>query len=330
MKRTEAMSANTVQHLSQEKQKRVLQMVAIAELYYIDGLTQAEIAERLQLTRLKVNKLLQEARKDGIVRIEVINPLTTCVDLQQRLEECFGLRRAIVIPLFTDSAEILAQEVGKAGADLVADLVEDDDIVGVGWGTTVYELVHAFECDRQIQATFIPLIGGLGEVTAHFQINDFARAMATAVKGRWKALHAPFLVERKEIKDALFSDSMINDLVSLWSRLDHAIVGIGMSISRSPMLLTQYFTNTHLIQMEQQGIVGDICSRFFTEDGIVCDWDINERLVGISLDQLHKAKNVIGVAGGTVKTRAILAALRGGHLDMLVTDEQTAKAILRQ
>ena len=96
------------------------------------------------------------------------------------------------------------------------------------------------------------------------------------------------------------------------------------------MLLTQYFTNTHLIQMEQQGVVGDICSRFFDKDGVLCDWDINERLVGISLDQLHKAKNVIGVAGGTVKTAAILAALRGGHLDMLVTDEQTAKAILRQ
>ena len=324
------MSTDTIQHLSDEKQRRVLQMVTIAELYYIEGLTQAEIAERLQLTRLKVNQLLQDARKDGIVRIEVVNPLTACTDLQQRLEESFSLRRAAVIPAFTDSAEVLARELGKAGASLVAELIDDDDLVGVGWGTTVYELVHAFECDRQIRATFIPLIGGLGEVHAHFQINEFARVMSNTVDGRWKALHAPFLVERKEIRDALLSDSLIRDLVSLWSHLDHAIVGIGMSISKSPMLLTQYFTNAHFIQIERQGIVGDICSRFFDKDGVLCDWDINDRMIGISLEELHKAKNVIGVAGGTVKTTAILAALRGGHIDMLVTDEQTAKAILRR
>jgi deoxyribonucleoside regulator len=324
------MSTGTIQHLSDEKQRRLLQMVTIAELYYIEGLTQAEIAERLQLTRLKVNQLLQDARKDGIIRIEIVNPLSTCTDLQQRLEEHFGLRRAVVIPAFTDSSGVLARELGKAAASLVAELINDGDLVGIGWGTTVYELVHAFECDRQITATFIPLIGGLGEVHAHFQINEFARVLANTADGRWKALHAPFLVERKEIKDALLSDSLINELVSLWSHLDHAVVGIGMSISKSPMLLTQYFTNAHLMQMERQGIVGDICSRFFDKDGILCNWDINDRLIGISLDELHKAKNVIAVAGGTVKTTAILAALNGGHIDMLVIDEQTAKALLRR
>ena len=317
-------------NLTDEEQKRVLEMVQIAELYYDSGLTQAEVAKQLGMTRLRVNRLLQDARRDGIVRIEVINPLANCSDLEQKLEAKFGLRRAVVIPVFNDSPPVLAHEIGKAGARLVAEILQNGDLVGIGWGTTVYELVHSFTCERAIRATFVPLIGGLGEVHAHFQINDFARKMAQVVDGRWKALHAPFLVERKEIKDTLLTDTLIKDTVDMWSRLDHAVVGIGMSISKSPMLLTQYFTNAHLIQMEKQGVVGDICSRFFDKDGRLCDWDINDRLIGISLEQLRETRNVIAVAGGVVKTTAILAALQGGYVDMLVIDEQTAGALLRR
>jgi deoxyribonucleoside regulator len=320
------MSATEV--LSREEKERISLMVDIASMYYYEGMTQEEIAERLGITRLRVNKLLQEARKQGIVRIEVVNPIANSGELASKLAALYGLQRVEVVPVLGEES-MIASALGKAAARLLPDLLRPGNSVGIGWGTSVFEVVNAMTDDHVFNVTYVPLIGGMGEVGAHFQINEFARILAEKTASRWRALYVPFLVEKVETKRALLSDASIQRAVAMWSQLDVAVVGIGVSISKSPLLLSSHFSNAHLVQLERQGVVGDICSRFFDENGQPCQWDVDDRLIGVSLEELKHTKTVIAVAGGLMKQRAIRAALRQGIVDVLVIDEDTANALIK-
>ena len=314
--------------LSVQERERISLMVDSASMYYYEGLTQNEIAQRLGMTRLRVNRLLQEAKEQGIVRIEIVNPITNSAEVAAQLAALYRLRDVVVVPVMGDES-MIPVALGRAAAKLLPNLLKPGDRVGIGWGTSVYEVVNAISDDHVFNVTYVPLIGGMAEVGVHFQINEFARKLAEKTGSKWKSLHAPFLVEKVETKTALLSDSVIQAATAMWSELDVAIVGIGVSISKSPLLLTSHFTNVHLIQMERQGIVGDICSRFFDDEGQPCDWDIDDRLVGITLDQLRETKTVVAVAGGLVKKRAIRAALNMGIVDVLVIDEETASVLIK-
>lgn len=311
-----------------QSDEQIKLMVEVATLYYNAGLTQEEIAKELHITRQRVNRLLKEARAIGIVQVNVINPLKSFEHLRRTLISLYNLKDAEISVLSDDLAPRFASELDRAGATAVARHLKDDSVVGVGWGTAVYEFVQAFKAHGLVAGgTVIPLIGGLGAMDPPFQINWLATQLAKRLNAALQPLHAPYLVERPEIKEALLSDAVISGTLKLWSRLDVAIVGIGVGISRSPLLHTPYFANSHVLELERAGIVGDVCSRFFDGDGRFYDWEINDRLIAITPEQLHRCPLVVAIAGGGGKLRAIQAALKGGYIDILVTDYLTAERL---
>lgn len=309
-------------------------MVRCAELYYYGGRTQAEVARELGITRLRVNQLLRRAREDGIVRIQVVDPRGTTASVAAALADRFGLREAVVVHSNVTDSSALAVDLGRAAAEWLRAHVSSPMVVGVGWGSTVAATVRHLAVtpgpSPRTDLQVVPLLGALGDSRPEFRSNDLAREFAAAFSGEWQPLDVPSLVERPEVREALLRDRALLPAISLWERLDLALVGIGFSIARSPLLRTPYFDKDEIMELERLGIVGDVLSRFFDARGVIPPLAFYSRLIGIDLSLLRRGPLVVGVAGGLEKTASILGALRGRYVDVLVTDERTARAILEE
>ena len=303
-------------------------MLRAARLYYEDGLTQQQVADELGLSRPKVSRLLTRARAEGIVRITIVDPFATFGEVEQHLVETFGLREAVVIAGEGLSEEALRRRLGLAAASYLRRTLRDGLRVGVGWGRTLRATVEALNNERQVAIHAVPLIGGIGQVSPSFQVNDLARRMAEAFGGTWQALYAPAFVGDTQARDALLNHPDVKLVMEGWETLDVALVGIGhFAFQRqSSMFFAEYMAQTLLQELEERGAMGDLCGRFFDIYGRQCILEAG--VIGISLDQLKALDHVIGVAGGKEKMTAILGALRGGYLNVLITDTVTAQAVL--
>lgn len=308
-------------------------MLRCAELYYYGDRTQSEVARELGITRLRVNRLLRRARQEGLVRIQVVDPRQASTDVAAALSDRFGLREAVVVPSHAQESSGVTLDLGRSAAEWLRTHVAPGMVIGVGWGYTVAATVrHLATGPRPHQAAVqsVPLLGALGDSRPEFRCNDLARDLAEAFGGQWQPLDLPFLVDRPEVRQALLQDRALRPAVSLWERLDVALVGIGYTISRSPLLRTPHFTKDDIVEMEHLGIVGDVLSRFFDARGTMPPLEFYHRLIGVDLAMLRRGAVVVGVAGGLEKVPSILGALRGRYLDVLVTDERTARAIVEE
>jgi deoxyribonucleoside regulator len=312
--------------------EKISLMYQIAKLYYEQELTQEQIADKMGLTRLKIHRLLAEARRENIVQIKVVNPLSSCKDLEDKLIDKFALLDAIVVHAPSDLKEVTLREIGQAAAGYIRKNLRASGFLGLGWGTSVFSTVNSLIESGQInkEPVIVPLVGGMGELDQEFQINEMARETAKVLQGTWKALHTPYLVETPAIKEALFSDRTIREVIELWEKIDIALVGIGTGLSKSPMLKTPYFGNKDIMEMQQEGAMGDICSRFFNNQGSPCKLTINEKLIGIELEMLKQTPVILAVAEGISKIEAIKAAITGRLVNVLVTNETTANGLLGQ
>lgn len=301
----------------------------VARLYYEEGLTQEQIARQLGFSRQKVQRLLDSAKKEGIVQIRVINPVSSRKEIEKKLEKYFKLTKAIVVSGSIKAESIIRKNIGRAAAAYLEDILRDNDIVGIGWGRTVYETLNYFEPTRKISITAVPLIGGIGQIAADFQVNELARKFAEKTGGVFVPFHAPALVDNEKIANTLFSDKNIGRVTELWKKVNIAIVGIGGPLSDSSYVPTSYYSDTDISLVKKERHVGDILSHFLCKDGKLCSPLLDRRVVGISLEQLKKIEQVIAVAGSLRKKEAILAALKGRYINVLVTDENVAEEILR-
>ncbi|HHY33018.1 MAG TPA: sugar-binding transcriptional regulator [Firmicutes bacterium] len=307
--------------------KRVL--YEIAHQYYELERTQQEIAKSLGISRSQVSRALQQAREAGIVLLKVIDPDEDYSDLARALRERFGLKDAVVIG-GVDSPRLLAQNLGRAAASYLAHCVKERSVIGVSWGATLREVAAALGAaiPSALNVTVVPLLGGLGQVAADLQINELAARVATALGGVNFYLHAPSFVDTPEAKAAIMADSNIKRVVELWERVDVALVGVGTFRPPSTLLERGGFPDAELRELRGIGAVGDMCMRFFDIHGTPLETSLNDRIVGVTLEELSRMGCVIAVAGGANKTEAILGALRSRVVDVIITDDAAARGVM--
>ncbi len=301
----------------------------VARLYYEEELTQEQIARQIGLSRQKVQRVLNSAKKEGIVQIQVINPTSSRREIEEKLEKHFELTKAIVVPGSIKAESIIRKNIGRAAAVYLEDIFRDNDIFGIGWGRTVYETLNYFRPTRRISITAVPLTGGIGQMAADFQVNELARKFAEKIGGIFVPLHAPAVVDNEKIVSTLFSDKNVGKVVKLWGKANVAIVGIGGPLSNYSYVPTSYYSHADIALLKREEEVGDVLSHFLRRDGELCSPLLSTRVVGISLEKLKRIKRVVAVAGSLRKKEAILAALRGRYIDILATDENVAKEILK-
>jgi DNA-binding transcriptional regulator LsrR (DeoR family) len=299
-------------------------------MYYENELTQQQIAQKLMITRQYVSRLLVAAKEKGIVRISIFDPTFEDPQLKKRLMDTFGLHDVILAPSEGLEASALLAQIGLDSAEYLARMLRPDTTVGIGWGRTLFEMVNALPHGPKVPIKVIPLIGGIADMSPFFQVNDLARRLAETFGGNFQYIYAPAFTQNAALLDSLSRTKEMEQLTNLWVHLDMAVIGIGHVEFQqiSSMFFADHISPKTLAQLEANGAVGDVCGRFFNIKGEPVN--VGQGVIGINLEQLRAIPEVIGIAGGLEKTRAIIGALRGGFIKTLVTDTITAQKLLAE
>jgi DNA-binding transcriptional regulator LsrR (DeoR family) len=303
----------------------------IAKAYYDDGLTQQQISERLGLSRVRVSRLLRAAREERVVQITITLLQESNAEIESRLEEAYGLKEALVVTCSPDDTTPIVSQLGPVAAACLTRCLQGSEVVALSWGTAVLSVVNAMPPMDLPNVRVVQFLGGLGELESETHGAELARRMAQTLGAKPRLIHAPGIVKDKIVRDALVTDSQVNDTLELAGRADVALVGIGVFEPGSTLLAGgNTLTSEEVHELKARGVVGDIALRFFDENGRRVDHPINDRIVGTDLERIQSIQRVIGVAGGPEKVRAIRAALRGHLVNVLVTDDRTAGSLLEQ
>jgi deoxyribonucleoside regulator len=304
-------------------------LAQVAHLYYEEELNQDQIARQIGTSRSTVSRMLQEARESGVVEITVHTPWKTVPELEDALRARFGLRGVRILLGRGRPTEEILRGLGALAARYVDSVVRQDSVLGISWGKAVHATVQALRPDRRLPITVVQMVGAVGEGNPLIDGPDLARLLADAYGGRYRYLHAPLLVEDGRAREALLGELRIRETLALARQADVALVGIGAPFPEVYSLLRAgYVDRKALAGLRARGVVGDICARHYDAHGRALDIELNHRIVGIELEALHEVGQVIGVAGGEAKAAAILGALRGGHVHVLVTDDAAARKML--
>ncbi|TVP97715.1 MAG: sugar-binding transcriptional regulator [Balneolaceae bacterium] len=311
---------------------RLLNKVCL--LYYNLELTQQEIANRLNLSRPKVSRLLKQAREHGVVKISVEITNGNYVDQEIELEKKFGLKEVIIVESmmeYSSSSVALKLQLGKAGANYLQRTITDNTVVGVTWGTTLSAMVESMMPVPTQGVRIVQLLGGVGPPEAKEHAIDLTRRIAQLLDGRPILLQAPGIVNSPQARQVLLADRRVGEALELFPKIDIAFAGIG-AISTNPVLQKdnpELFVKVKKEILESNAI-GDISLNFFDSDGNPVNTVFKDLFIGISLEEMKKVKTVVGIAGGDEKFEAILGALQGKHINVLITDHKTAIKLISQ
>lgn len=301
----------------------------IAQSYYVDGLTQQQIARRFGLSRPKVSRLLQRARDEKVITFTLLPPPSGMADLESELERKYGLEEVIIVAVsdLQDTANV-KRELGPAAAECLVRSISGDEIVCIAWGLSILAMADALPFKSYPGVTIVQMLGGLGPVDELEHSAELTRRVSQKLNARLRLLPAPGIVSTRAAAEALKADKRIAETLDLAARADIAVVGLGV-LQPDTILLRDgiIVTPGDLETLKAAQAVGDIALRYLDAYGNPLDVEINDRVVGLTLEQIKAIPRVIGIAGGTAKYDIIRAALRGGILDVLVTDHATAQAL---
>lgn len=303
-------------------------MVKICKLYYYESWTQERLAEKFGISRPIISKMIQKAREVGVVEIIVHDDPQQTSELEKEIELAYNLKQVLVVPTRDLNKELVTSAVGKAAALFVQKLIKNGDRIGVSWGNTLYHMVREFPLDKKDKVKIIPLVGGMGNERTEVHSNQIAFELSKKLAGKCESLYAPSAVETKQLRDQISQLPNIAHVLEEGGQVDLALVGIGNPYSMSTMERYGYLNETVLRELKELDTVADINSRFINREGQIVGHPINHKVIGVGLEQLKLVGNVVGLAFGLHKIESIKAALKGGYIQMLVTDEATAYKIM--
>ncbi|MCW6508345.1 sugar-binding transcriptional regulator [Lichenifustis flavocetrariae] len=297
-----------------------------AWLYYMEGLTQDAVAQILGLTRARVLRMLAACREDGTVQIRVTTQMSHCTELGRRLEQRFGLERAVVIPQPQDDEKIPAL-IGAATGALLQDMLEDGMTVGLGWGRTLSSSLPHIQQRRFEKMTVVSLLGGLTRA-ALFNPSEFAWRFADRLGAECFMMAAPVYAPDTRTREALVNHSGLEDIFRHAQKLDLAIVSVGDLSPNSTLSRYDLIGREDVGSLVRGGAVGDLLCRFIDAKGKVLDHPLNDRVISATPAMLRSARKIILSSGGWEKADVIRAALLLIEPQCLVTDEHIAEVLV--
>ncbi len=303
----------------------VVQMASIARRYYLDGRSKVEIADEFGLSRFKVARLLDAARESGLVRIEIRHEGEIDVDLSARLQDRFGLRHSVVVDTPDDDAESLRLHLGRAAAQLLAEVITPSDVLGLAWARSVSAMARALP--RLPGTPVVQLTGALSLPDGPDTSVDVVRDVASRSGGTPYCFYAPLTVPDAATARALRQQPEVARAFGRLPSVSKAVVGVGRW---EPGHSTLYdVANEHDRQaLRRLGVCADLSGVFLSADGDPVPTELAERMIVISAEEMRAIPEVIAIPYGTAKTPAVRAALRSGLLGGIVTHTALASAVL--
>lgn len=298
---------------------------AIARLYHVHGVRQREIGRRLEMSQARVSRLLRQAEELGLVRTVIALPDGLHPDLEDAIEDRFGVPEVHVVEVPDPGS--LPLTLGRAGARLLADVLGSAEKVGfTSWSTTLQALAFAVpEQSRPVCRVVVEMLGDLGSPELQHTATRATQAMARALGADPVFLRTPGVCPSPELRAAALRDAHVQRALDLLGALDVALVGVGPAVVHSQLRAGEsYFSPRELAGLREAGAAGQLNQRYYDDHGRPLATDLDALVIGIDLDQLTRAGRRIVVAGGPDKHVALRAALRGAWVDVLVTDQVTA------
>jgi DNA-binding transcriptional regulator LsrR (DeoR family) len=305
-------------------------MTKVARMYYDLHLKQTQIAEQLDISQATISRLLKRAQDEQIIRIHISAPTGIYSEIETELERIYKLKEAIVVDSVENDEQIM-RDIGAATAYYLEQTIKPGEMIGLSsWSKTLMAMVDTMNpLARQTEAQVVQVLGGMGNPSMENHAVHLVRRLAVLVQGQAIFLPAPGVVAAPETRQLYLQDPYVAAAVEKFPKVTLCLVGIG-SVQPSDMLASSgnVFSEQELEALREEGAVGDICMRFFDTDGRPIISSLNDRVIGLELEQLRRIKRCVGVAGGKRKVAAIRGAMRGGYINVLITDINTAKALI--
>lgn len=302
----------------------------VAEMYFLEGKTQAEIAKAIGMTRSNISRMLTEARNSGIVNIHINRPIIENCSLANELINRFRLTNArIIVP---DQPSRLLEQLGTAAADEFSSHLKPGWVIGTSWGTAISTTVEKIEVPSPLLGIrVVQLLGAFGARIEQYDAHAIVRRLAEKLDAEGVYLNAPFLVEDHTIAKSLLSNKSIAETLALGKLANIALLGIGSSdLENSSYYLAGYVLKQDMQEIHKSGAIGDVCGRFYDINGNMTAFEFQNRLIGISAEALTNIPIRIGVAGGSAKVDPIIGALRSQLINILVSDAKTVSDVLEK
>ena len=300
----------------------LIRAAGVARRYYLDGASKVDIAMEFGISRFKVARVLEDARAAGLVRIDIDVPAQIDAGLSDALRVRYGLTDAIVVATPDEPAESVRRSVGRVAADYLTEIVTEDDVIGLACSRTLQETVFALTSLPRLTVVQLTGVhpGGVKENSV-----ELVRRVASIARGPAFPIYAPLVLPDSASARGLRTQPQVADAMRRYRDLGKAIVAIG-SWDPPESLVRDSLTKTEATALRKRGVRGETCARLLDDDGGPVT-DIDDRVIAISTEQLRKVPEVIAVACGPRKARAIHAVLSAGFVTALVTDTDVARAL---
>ena len=302
-------------------------------LYYLyeQGYTQTEIAKRLNISRVTLGRLLDEAKAEGMIKFEIVDirGAMKTLQLEERLRQQFGLEDIKLVDCPTANADSVTKKIASEAAAYFEQLIHSNMKIGLTWGRTLNSMIKYLSPDKAVKDLLVYTLVGGSSQSVDFQPNILAQHIIDKYNGRANILTAPFMCQSRELCAAIKQEPAISSILDASCNLDVTLVGIGEAPVRDADHLSDYPFDTAMInELVDARAAGDICGNFFDIQGQLCETTLKNRIVSIDIRELPNHKRVIGIGGGEKKVNSILGALNGHYLHVLITDIQTAEKVL--
>ncbi len=307
--------------------QRDAQALNVVKLYFAEGLSQAEVAAELGISRPTVSKLIQHAKNMGYVTITIDDPRESSSVLAQQLADIFQLEEVRLTAPPVDEEDQVLTGIARSGARLTEELVTDGMSVGISWGNTMFHLARKLEGQDRRDIEIVQLKGGISHSATMTNDVETIHAFCTAFNAHANYLPLPVIFDNVEVKRLVETERQLSSVLAMGRNADIAVFTVGSLDDQSMLMNLGYFSDAEINTVRERG-VGDVCSRFYDANGEVCLPSLDERTVGIQLDELRKIPIRVLVAGGNRKTDALEAALKAGFATHLATDSFTAKRLI--
>ncbi len=304
-------------------------LAQVASMYYQEELTQNQIAEQLGLSRVKVYRLLKQARAEAVVQITVNWPVSRHTDLEAQLQEAFKLEEALVLKRGAHRRTQALQRLGQLGARYLERILADGSTMAVCLGRTSYETINAISPNFRARVRVAQAVGSMPLLMKDLDSAALARELARKLGGEVLYLTSPLMADSVSAGEVIRNQRNIKHTLEAARRADVALTGIGnLDPAISGFHKAGFISAEKLAALTAAGAVGDMAGQIFTIDGQLFDTNINRRVIGITLAELKQIPTTIAVAMGREKARAILGGLRTGAINVLCTDEDAAAEVI--
>ena len=322
-----ARSPKTLPDLPERSAGRIARnRMRIAWMYYVEGLTQSEIADNLGIGRVTVVRNINEAIKQREVRIWITGQMAECLDLEKQLKAEFNLIDAMVVPEPSNPAATY-KSIGAAAGMYVTDKLTDNFRLGVGWGATLYESLQTLSHRELKGVEVVSLLGGIVQAK-RFNPAEFAWQFANTVGADCYLLTAPALVDSPKTREALIERCGLKEVMDRTAKMDMALLSVGTMQAQSTSFRLGFLNEEERQSLISKGAVGDLLYNFYDADGALVKHPINDRVMSVPIEMIRKVPRRVMISGGIEKVDALLGAMKLAACNVLITSEATAEQLL--